>query len=143
IWRSPLETRYGIYNEGNVHTFSLYWPPYGVSPQIAFGPDFFVTCVDSRLPPRANIEIVFLDSMERYFEEVNLEVKYVPGTIVYGVRSPASMTAYANGLDIAQDWIYSRDADAPIYTEHFWIQVPEPTTLLLLGLGGLMLRRKR
>ncbi len=58
-------------------------------------------------------------------------------------ESNISVTVYANGIGIAQDWSYPGCNDEEVYTEHFWIQVPEPTTLLLLGWGAFVLRRKR
>lgn len=55
--------------------------------------------------------------------------------------SDYAMGPYAYRVDDG-DWTYIDNADVSAFAIHGTV-VPEPTTLLLFGLGGLMLRKKR
>lgn len=56
-----------------------------------------------------------------------------------------SMKVYQNGIELLQPRQYIGIGDTTFYMERFWMEIPEPMTIILMGIGasGLLIQRKK
>jgi hypothetical protein len=90
---------------------------------------------------------VLVQGMMGQIAGANIEDGIPPGQIIWGfeyhvpdVPPSTILTITADGVDIADAWYMDFTNDIPGLEIHV---IPEPATIALLGLGGLLLRRRK
>lgn len=140
--------RLNIYSAGQKTSYDLGFSFFSFSEsyQYAFGPNFFAVLTYDESTREFDFDLLSTDTMEWTDEGSQLNSILPQGTRYIWTGLGHKMDVYQNGIDVSYLSYAGTEANGEIlwYREHLWMEIPEPMTIGLLGIGavGLLCRRK-
>lgn len=141
---SSPDSYLNVYSDGTKETFS-FGTNSSYEYDYAFGSNYFAIFErEYYVYSFSDLVILSTDTMEWHWESINLNQVFPESNSQWGFGS-YSMQVYENGIELLQPRQYIGLGDNTWYTEHFWMEVPEPITFSLIGFGaiGLLFQKKR